>query len=200
MSTRNLDKLMAPKSVVAIGASERPGSVGAAVTRNLLSGGFKGDIHLVNRKGGEIQGRPVRRSLSEVLSPPDLAVVMTPAASVPGILRELGEKGTKAAVVVSAGPGAGAAAGEENAHWRNKLLRTAEPHLLRILGPNCIGYVVPPRASVRAWSGPAGWRRSPSRARSWRRWPTGAARTASASRTSSPWATWPTSISATCST
>ena len=88
-----------------------PGSVGAAVTRNLLTGGFKGEIHLVNRKGGEIQGRPVWRSLSEVLSPPDLAVVMTPAATVPGILRELGEKGSKAAVVVSAGPGAGAAAG-----------------------------------------------------------------------------------------
>ena len=54
MSTRNLDKLMAPKSVVAIGASERPGSVGAAVTHNLLAGGFKGDIHFVNRKGGTI--------------------------------------------------------------------------------------------------------------------------------------------------
>src|SRR6185437_10882394 len=79
MSTRNLDKLMAPTSVVAIGASERPGSVGAAVTRNLLAGGFNGEIHLVNRKGGEIAGRPVWRSLSEVLSPTDLAVIMAPA-------------------------------------------------------------------------------------------------------------------------
>src|SRR6185503_1964951 len=125
MSTRNLDKLMAPKSVVAIGASERPGSVGAAVTRNLLAGGFKGEIHLVNRKGGEIAGRPVWRSLSEVLSPPDLAVIMTPAPTVPGILRELGEKGTKAAVIISAGPGAGAGAREDNEHWRAKLLRVA---------------------------------------------------------------------------
>ena len=62
MSTRNLDKLMEPQSVVAIGASARPGSVGEAVTRNLLGGGFAGEIHLVNIKGGEIAGRPVLRS------------------------------------------------------------------------------------------------------------------------------------------
>ena len=55
MSTRNLDKMMAPRSVVAIGASARPGSVGAAVTRNLLAGGFQGEIHLVNIKGGDIE-------------------------------------------------------------------------------------------------------------------------------------------------
>jgi len=122
MSTRNLDKLMAPRTIVAIGASERPGSVGAAVTRNLLEGGFVGEIHLVNRKGGEIAGRPVWRSLSELLSPPDLAVVMTPAATVPGILKELGAKGTKAAVIISAGPGAGAEGREVNARWRQKLL------------------------------------------------------------------------------
>ncbi|MBS0523195.1 MAG: bifunctional acetate--CoA ligase family protein/GNAT family N-acetyltransferase [Proteobacteria bacterium] len=154
MSTRNLDKLMAPKSVVAIGASERPGSVGAAVTRNLLAGGFKGEIHLVNRKGGEIAGRPVWRTLSELPSPPDLGVIMTPAPTVPGILRELGEKGTKAAVIVSAGPGAGAGAGQENAAWRTGLLRIAQPYLMRILGPNCIGYVVP-SIGLNASFGPA---------------------------------------------
>jgi acetyltransferase len=143
MSTRNLDKLMAPKSVVAIGASERPGSVGAAVTRNLLAGGFQGEIHLVNRKGGEIAGRPVWRSLSELISPPDLAIVMTPAPTVPGLLKELGAKGTRAAVIISAGPGAGPEAREDNARWRQKLLRIAQPHLMRLVGPNCIGYVAP---------------------------------------------------------
>ena len=154
MSTRNLDKLMAPQSIVAIGASERPGSVGAAVTRNLLGGGFAGDIHLVNRKGGEIAGRPVWRSLSELLSPADLAVVMTPAETVPGILSALGAKGTKAAVIISAGPGAGADAREDNARWRQKLLRAAQPHLMRLVGPNCIGYVAP-RLGLNASFGPA---------------------------------------------
>src|SRR6201995_4943164 len=152
MSTRNLDKLMAPRSVVAIGATERPGAVGAAVTRNLLAGGFTGDIHLVNRKGGEIQGRPVWRSVSEILSPPDLAVIMTPAATVPGILRELGEKGTKAVVIVRAGPGAGA--GRATAGRAPHLRGIAEPYLMRIVGPTCIGYVVPP-IGLNASFGPA---------------------------------------------
>jgi acetyltransferase len=136
MSTRNLDKLMAPRSVVAIGASERPGSVGAAVTRNLLGGGFGGEIHLVNRKGGEISGRPVWHSMSELLAPPDLAIIMTPAPTVPGLLEELGAKGTRAALIISAGPGTGPEAREDNARWRQKLLRTAQPHLMRLVGPN----------------------------------------------------------------
>ena len=108
MSTRNLDKMMAPRSVVAIGASARPGSVGAAVTRNLLAGGFQGEIHLVNVKGGEIAGRPVLKSLAELQQPADLAVIMTPAETVPRLILELGERGTKVAVVITAGPGSGA--------------------------------------------------------------------------------------------
>ncbi len=143
MSTRNLDKLIAPKSVVAIGASERAGSVGAAVTRNLLAGGFKGDIHLVNLKGGAIAGRPVLRRLSELPAPADLAVVMTPADTVPSLIVELGRRGTKAAVVISSGPGTGADAREVNARWHKRLLRAAQPNLLRMLGPNCIGYAAP---------------------------------------------------------
>jgi len=98
MSTRNLDKMMAPQSVVAIGASVRPGSVGEAVTRNLLTGGFGGDIHLVNVKGGEIAGRPVVKSLAELKQPADLAVIMTPPETVPRLVLELGECGTRVAV------------------------------------------------------------------------------------------------------
>src|SRR4051812_44026765 len=102
MSIRNLQGLMAPKSVALIGASERPGSVGAAVTRNVLGGGFKGEIHLVNRKGGTIGGRPVMRTLSGLAAPPDLAVIMTPAESVPALIVDLGQRGAKVAVVISA--------------------------------------------------------------------------------------------------
>ncbi len=154
MSTRNLDKLMTPKSIVAIGASSRPRSVGGAVTRNLLGAGFAGEIHLVNRKGGEISGRPVLKSLSEVPGVPDLAVVMTPAETVPGILQDLGRKGIKAVVIISAGPGAGAEGRQDNERWRRKLLRIAQPHLLRIVGPNCIGYMAP-RHGLNASFGPA---------------------------------------------
>jgi acetyltransferase len=155
MSTRNLDKMMAPRSVVAIGASARPGSVGAAVTRNLLAGGFQGEIHLVNIKGGDIEGRPVLKSLAELPQPADLAVVMTPAETVPRLIVELGERGTKVAVIITAGPGDGAAAHEDNKRWRRRILRAAQPHLLRIVGPNCIGYMVP-RLGLNASFGPAG--------------------------------------------
>ena len=157
MSTRNLDKLMAPRSVVAIGASMRPGSVGAAVTRNLLAGGFHGDIHLVNVKGGEIAGRPVRRTLTELSQPADLAVIMTPPETVPRLVLELGERGTKAAVVITTGPGSGPTAHEDNTRWRKRILRAAEPHLLRVVGPNCIGYMAP-RLGLNASFGPAGLR------------------------------------------
>lgn len=143
MSTRNLDKLFAATSVVAIGASARAGSVGAAVTANLLQGGFKGRIDLVNRRGGEIAGRPVLKSLAQMKEPADLAVVMTSAPTVPGVIDELGRRGTKAAVVITSGPGAGRDGAKANALWRDQILKTAGPYLLRIVGPNCIGYAAP---------------------------------------------------------
>jgi acetyltransferase len=155
MSIRNLDKMMAPRSVVAIGASARPGSVGDAVTRNLLAGGFQGDIHLVNIKGGDIEGRRVLKSLDELPQPADLAVIMTPAETVPRLVVELGERGTKVAVIITAGPGNGAAAHDDNKRWRKRILRAAQPHLLRVVGPNCIGYMVP-RLGLNASFGPAG--------------------------------------------
>ncbi len=148
MSTRNLDKMMTPRSVVAIGASARPGSVGEAVTRNLLAGGFQGDLHLVNIKGGEIAGRPVLKSLAELKQPPDLAVIMTPPDTVPRLILELGELGTRVAVVITGG------SGEDNARWRKRILRAAQPYLLRIVGPNCIGYAAP-RVGLNASFGPS---------------------------------------------
>lgn len=153
MSTRNLDALMAPRSIVAIGASERPGSVGAAVTHNLLAGGFQGDVYMVNRKGGTIAGRTVFKRVTDLPEPADLAVIMTPAETIPALITSLGQAGTRAAVVISAGPGSGADAGVVNARWRQRLLNAAKPHLLRIVGPNCIGYAAP-RLGLNASFGP----------------------------------------------
>src|SRR5260370_35888524 len=110
MSTRNLDKMMVPRSVVAIGASARPGSVGAAVTRNPLAGGFQGGIHLGNIKGGTIEGRPVLKSLAELREPADLAGIMTPAAPGPRLIFQLGERGTQVARVRTPRAGDGAPA------------------------------------------------------------------------------------------
>lgn len=155
MSTRNLDKLMAPRSVVAIGASTRPNSVGNAVTRNLLTADFQGDVYLVNIKGGTIEGRTVFRKVSDLPSAPDLAVITTPAETIPGLITALGELGTRVAVVISAGPGSGGDARLVNARWRKRLLRAAKPYLLRIVGPNCIGFAAP-RVGLNASFGPSG--------------------------------------------
>ena len=156
MSTRNLDKLMAPRSVVAIGASARPGSVGAAVTRNLLAGGFQGEIHLVNRKGGEIAGR---HGLPQASGGPagagrsrrhhDAGGDRARADRWSWARRARAPPSSSAPV-----PATGADAATDNARWRQRLLRAAQPHLLRIVGPNCIGYAAP-RLGLNASFGPA---------------------------------------------
>jgi acetyltransferase len=141
MTTRNLDALFAPRSVAMIGASPQPGSVGEVVTRNLRGAGFAGDVMLVNPHGGSIDGAPVYESVSALPGPPDLAVIATPAETVPGLIAELGARGCRAAVVISAGfegPGHPAA-------LKQAILDAARPHLLRIVGPNCLGFLSPVR-------------------------------------------------------
>lgn len=133
MTVRNLNYLCAPQSVALIGASSRPGSVGATVMRNLLTGGFNGPIHLVNPKYPEIEGRACYASVAELPEPPDLAVLATPADTVPELITELGREGTRAAIVLAAGLGARSA----------DMLAAARPYCLRILGPNCIGFMAP---------------------------------------------------------
>ena len=102
MSIRNLDALFAPNTVAVFGASERPGSVGATIWRNLRAE-FSGQLLGVNPKRREIDGVPVYPSAAALPAVPDLAVICTPAASVPGLIEELGRLGTRAAVVVTAG-------------------------------------------------------------------------------------------------
>jgi acetyltransferase len=134
MSIRNLDPLFAPASVAVFGASQRPASVGATVWANLRRGGFKGPVLAVNPKYRELDGQPVFARAADLPSVPDLAVICTPPATVAGVIGELGALGTRAAVVLTAGLDAGQKAAVRAA---------ARPHLLRILGPNCIGLLVP---------------------------------------------------------
>ena len=141
MSVRNLESLLQPASVALIGASEREGSLGCVVLRNLRGGGFKGPVWAVNDKHETIAGAPAWRNVASLPGVPDLAVICTPAHTVPGIIAELGAKGTRAAIVLSAGF-------KQPAHEGGPLLAqamldAARPNLLRILGPNCIGTLVP---------------------------------------------------------
>ncbi|KFC74438.1 bifunctional acetate--CoA ligase family protein/GNAT family N-acetyltransferase [Massilia sp. LC238] len=141
MSVRNLEHLFAPKSVALVGASERPGSLGATLLHNLLAGGFKGEVWPVNPKYGELAGRRCYASVAELPAAPALAVICTPSATIPAIVRQLGERGTRAAVVLSSGMSDGRTA--RGRGLRQAMLDAAHPYLLRLLGPNSAGLLAP---------------------------------------------------------
>jgi len=136
MTIRNLPSAFQPRSVAVIGASVRPESVGHVVLANLVDTGFEGPVWPVNPKYSEIDGRRCFASVAELPQAPDLAVIVTPPASVPGLIGELGARGTRAAVVITAGLNNGNG-------LRQAMLDAARPHLLRIIGPNTLGIMVP---------------------------------------------------------
>jgi acetyltransferase len=142
MSMRNLSKLLNPSSLALIGASDRQGSVGRVVTDNVLKGGFTGRIDLINPHRIHREGTTWTPTVDQLQTAPDLAFVMTPAAAVPAIIDQLGTVGTKCAVVLSGGVTA-------DTGLQQAMLDAAKPHLLRIIGPNCLG-VVSPRAKLDA--------------------------------------------------
>ncbi|MFM6985907.1 MAG: GNAT family N-acetyltransferase [Hydrogenophaga sp.] len=133
MSIRHLDTLFAPASVAVLGASDRAGRVGTTVWRN-LNGHYPGRLYPVNPKHRALDGVPAFASVHALPEAPDLAVICTPADTVPGLIAQLGKRGTRAAVVVTAGL---------DAATRQAMLAAARRHTLRILGPNCIGLLVP---------------------------------------------------------
>jgi acetyltransferase len=138
MSSYRLEQLFAPKSVALVGASPRPTSAGRAVLKNLRTAGFSGAIHLVNPHYEEIEGIRALKSLADLPAVPDLVVVAAPPPAVPSLIAAAGEKGTAAAVIITAGLGHGAGSLAEACE------RAARAHGLRIVGPNCLGVLVPP--------------------------------------------------------
>ena len=141
MSIRNLDKMFHPRSVAVIGATDKPHSVGAALMGNLLRAGFNGPVLPVNPRATAVHGIMAYADVKSLPLTPDLAVIATPPDTVPALIEELGRRGTRAAVVLTAGFAEGeVASGHERAA---KLLAAAKPHLLRVVGPNCLGIAVP---------------------------------------------------------
>ena len=140
MTVRNLGAFFAPASVAVIGASRRERAVGSVIARNLLTDGFRGHVELVNPNGGELLGRSVATSVATLTRAPELAIIATPAQGVPAIIGELGERGTRAAIVITAGF---SELGEAGATLQQQMLDAARPHALRIIGPNCIGVISP---------------------------------------------------------
>lgn len=138
MSVRNLDYLLKPKSIALIGASQREGSLGKVLAANLFHGGFQGPIMPVHPRADAIEGALAYRSVDDLPRPPDLAVIATPPETVAPLVRELGNRGTKATVVITAGFGK-----TRPAASRQALLDAAHPHCLRLAGPNCLGLQIP---------------------------------------------------------
>lgn len=140
MSQHYLNPLFKPQSIAVFGASDRVGSVGAVVFENLRTGGFKGVLYPINPKRDEVQGVKAYRSLEEINAPIDLAVVAPPAETVPDIIEACGQRGVKAAVILSAGFGE---TGEAGAALEQKTKETARHFGLRFIGPNCLGLMRP---------------------------------------------------------
>ncbi len=141
MSILNLDKIFNPKRVAVIGASDTPSSVGYTVLRNLIGSGFAGVVYPVNARRESVQGIQAFPDVKSLPHPPDLAVICTPAATVPGLVRELGEAGTRGLVIISAGF---REIGEEGRKLEKQVLEEqAKFEGMRILGPNCLGIIVP---------------------------------------------------------
>lgn len=142
MSIRNLDAIFRPRSVALIGASTRPHAIGALVARNLMAGGFDGPVMPVNPHHEAVDGVLAYKDIQSLPVTPDLAVICTPPDTVPGIISELGKRGTRGAIVITAGfREAGSAHGME---LEAQMLAAARPNLMRIVGPNCVGVLSTP--------------------------------------------------------
>ena len=134
MTICNLEHVLAPRSVAVIGASTERGSVGNVLTENMLAGGFAGEIYLVNPHHASIVGRRCYPDVASLPATPELAVIATRPDTVPALIGELGKKGTRAVVVVTAG---------FSPELDQAMLDQAKPYCLRIIGPNCLGIFVP---------------------------------------------------------
>ena len=141
MPLRALDKLFAPRSIAVIGASADAGSVGHVVLRNLLAGGFTGPILPVNPRHKAVGGVLAYADVAGLPETPDLALVCTPPEAVPAAIEAAGAKGIGATIVVTAGLARTKLA--DGATAQDAMLAAARRHGTRILGPNCLGLIVP---------------------------------------------------------
>ena len=136
----SLDVMFRPRSVAVIGATERAGSVGRTTIANLLNDSFRGEVYPVNPQHSQILGRQAYGSIGKVPGPVDLAVIVTPAATVPGIVGECIDAGVKSAVVISAGFRERGAEGKALEEQIAQQLRRGR---MRLIGPNCLGIMDP---------------------------------------------------------
>lgn len=142
----SLTSFFHPRRVALIGATEQQGSVGRSILSNLIGSPFKGGLYPVNPQHQEVLGLPCFPAISQTPERCDLAVIVTPARTVPGVVAECVDAGVEAAIVISAGFREAGAKGKTR---EEEMLREARRGKLRIIGPNCLGLMVP-RAGLNA--------------------------------------------------
>jgi acetyl coenzyme A synthetase (ADP forming)-like protein len=134
-----MERIMKPRSVAVIGASNETGKIGNSVMRNLVDGGYAGEIYPVNPKADSICDRKAYRSIGDIPGEVDVAVFTIPAKFVPGALEEVGTKGVPAAVLIPSG-----FAETGNVEAQDEIVAIARKHGVRLLGPNIYGYYYTP--------------------------------------------------------
>jgi len=140
MNTHYLTSLFTPESVALFGASDRKDSVGGVVFKNLLTSGYKGRIYAINPRRDEIQGQKAFPSLDDIEATVDLAVVATPARSIPDIVTACGEHGIRMMLILSAGF---RETGTEGRRLEDRVTQLVRRYGIRLMGPNCLGIIRP---------------------------------------------------------
>jgi len=140
MGIENLDSVFKPKSIAVIGASNKVGSAGFRIFRNLIGSGYEGVVYPVNPSHDSVQGVQAYPSINDLPKVVDLAIISTPSQTVVDIVEQCGKKGIKGIMIISAGF---KEIGPEGVALEKRLLEIKDKYKLRIVGPNCVGFVVP---------------------------------------------------------
>lgn len=140
MTPLSLDKIFNPKSVAVIGASAKEGTVGYAIIKNFLDYKFEGTVYPVNIRETEILGLKAYTSVEQINEPVDLAVIATPASTVPDVVEQCGKKGIMGLVIISAGF---KEIGSEGKALEERIIEIRKKYGMRIIGPNCLGAIRP---------------------------------------------------------
>ena len=140
MGPHYLSQFFTPKSVAIVGASEREDSVGYRLLLNMQQAGFAGNLYPVNNKRESLLGLKAYPDLIAIPEVVELVVIATPAATVPGIVRQCGEKGVTSVIIITAGFGE---LGEEGKRLQQEVLAIAHHYNIRFIGPNCLGVIRP---------------------------------------------------------
>jgi acetyltransferase len=146
MVTTNLDKIFNPQNVAIIGASDVEGSVGYAIVKNFTKMGYTGKVYFVNIRKNEILGIKTYPTIDQIPEPIDLAIIATPAKTVPDVMEECGKARVKGVIIVSAGFKETGPAGKA---LEEKILEASKKYGIRVIGPNCIG-IIRPRNNLNA--------------------------------------------------